>query len=122
MSMKFTDLEIWKMGYDQLMEVYELASHFPKFEQFALASQIIRSSNSVIANIAESHGRYFFNDKIRILYISRAEAEETQSHLMVAMGRHYVEKEKARKLINRYEILIRKINSYISFLSKKRSD
>ncbi|MDD4995480.1 MAG: four helix bundle protein [Patescibacteria group bacterium] len=120
--MKFSDLEIWKIGFKSLSEIYALIKNFPKFEQFALASQSIRSANSIIANIAEAHGRYFFNDKIRILYIARAEAEEVQSHLMVACSQEYISKEIANQLIERYEVLIKKINSYISYLSQKRPD
>jgi len=107
------------MGYDLLMDIYELIKSFPKIEQFALASQLIRSANSVIANIAEAHGRFYFQDKIRVLYISRAEVEETQSHIRVAVGRGYITKEKGKKLDDAYEALNRKINSYIKFLFEK---
>lgn len=122
MANKFYDLEIWKEGYKLLMEVYEITITFPKEENFALTSQIRRSANSVIANIAEAHGRYYFADKIRTLYTSRAEAEEVQSHLKVALGRKYINPEKFKELDERYEKLAKKINNYIRYLSNKKLD
>ncbi|MBI3291018.1 four helix bundle protein [Candidatus Falkowbacteria bacterium] len=120
MAHKFYELKIWQEGYALLMEIYDIASHFPTEERFALVSQIIRAANSIIANIAESHGRYHFTDKIRILYIARAELEETQSHLKVALGRNYIDEHKFSFLINRYEGLKVGVNKYINYLSKNR--
>ncbi|PIP18118.1 MAG: four helix bundle protein, partial [Parcubacteria group bacterium CG23_combo_of_CG06-09_8_20_14_all_35_9] len=79
-----------------------------------------RSANSVIANIAEAHGRYHFADKIRVLYISRGEVEETQSHLRVALGRNYISKDDFEYLDNEYEGLKIGINNYIQSISKQK--
>lgn len=85
-----------------------------------MASQINRSTNAVIANIAESHGRFHYADKVRVLYIVRGEAEETQSHLMVAESRKYITKGKSLELLNSYEKLKIKLNNYIGdFMNKK---
>ncbi len=86
----FHELDIWKNGYNILMEVYNVTEQFPHNELYAITSQLRRSSNSVIANIAESHGRYSFKDKIRVLYIARGEITEVRSHIAVAYGRRYI--------------------------------
>ncbi|MBU1164812.1 four helix bundle protein [Patescibacteria group bacterium] len=116
MSKRFLDLRIWQEGYDLLLKIYEITTHFPNHEKYSLTSQITRSANSVIANIAESHGRYYFADKIRVLYLARAELEETQSHLRVAYGLNYINKEKYNQLFNRYDGLRIGINMYIHSL------
>jgi four helix bundle protein len=114
MSKRFLDLRIWQEGYDLLLEIYEITTFFPDHEKYALTSQITRSANSVIANIAESHGRFHFADKIRVLYLARAELEETQSHIKVASGLKYINKEKYNQLFNRYDGLRIGINMYIN--------
>jgi len=101
-------------------ELNQVTESFPAVEKWVLTSQLIRSANSIIANIAESHGRYHFADKIRILYISRAELEETQSHLLVALGRKYILQEKFDLINNDYEGLKIGINCYINSLNKQR--
>lgn len=119
MSKKFYEMKIWQKGYELLMEIYELAALFPPEEKYSLTSQIIRSANGTIANIAEAHGRYYYKDKIRVLYIARGEAEETQSHLRVTWGKKYIDKSTFEKLDLEYEELIKGINRYINFNSSK---
>src|SRR3990167_7700677 len=94
MAKSFNDLNIWKKGYELLMNIYEATARYPSEEKFGLTSQTRNSANSVIANIAEAHGRYYFADKIRVLYTSRGEVEETRSHLRVALGRKYLNQDK----------------------------
>ena len=93
MAKGFYDLNIWKKGYALLMEIYKITKTFPKEEKYGLSSQMRDSANSVISNIAEAHGRYYFADKVRVLYTSRGECEETRSHLRAALGLKYIDKE-----------------------------
>ncbi len=115
---EFYELSIWKNGYTLLMSVYDCIEVFPYKERFALADQLCRSANSIIANIAESSGRYSYADKVRVLYISRGEISETRSHLSVALGRKYISKETFSKLNDVYKQLIKELNLYINTLSK----
>lgn len=117
---KFYELDIWKEGYNLQKEIFEITLTFPKYA-YDIVSQINRSTNSIIANIAESHGRFHFADKIRVLYISRGEIEETQSHIMVAVSRKYMTKQDGNLLIQRYENLKMKLNGYISNFRTKES-
>ena len=122
MAQKFYDLKIWQNGYKLLMEIYDLSVNFPAPEKFSLVSQMIRSANGVIANIAESHGRYYYADKVRVLYTARGEIEETQSHLRVALGRKYINQEDFNNLDDNYEGLIKGINRYINFLIESKDN
>jgi len=112
----FHQLPIWRGGFDLLMSVYNLTDKFPDSEKLALISQLRRSANSIIANIAESHGRFSYADKIRVLYIARGEITETRSHLAVAYGRRYISKEDFTKLNNNYCQLAKDLNLYINSL------
>lgn len=68
------------------MKIYKITSKFPPEEKYNLTSQLRSSANSVVALIAEAHGRYYYADKCRVLYQSRGECGETQSHLSVSLG------------------------------------
>jgi len=108
---KFYQLDIWKDGYKLAMEVYDITDKYPSEEKYALTSQSRKSVNSVIANIAEAHGRYRYADKMRVLYIARGEVQETQSHLAVAWGRKYIDIKTFQNLSRRYEKLKIGINN-----------
>ncbi|MFA4830930.1 MAG: four helix bundle protein [Patescibacteria group bacterium] len=120
MYKEFHELSIWREGYELLMKVYTLTEKFPSEEKYALASQTVRSGNSVIANIAESHGRFSYQDKIRVLYIARGEIMETRSHIAVALGRKYITQEEFLHLNNNYCQLTKDLNAYINSLRKKK--
>jgi four helix bundle protein len=118
MARGFYDLNIWKKGYALLMEIYKITTTFPKQEKYGLSSQMRHSANSIIANIAEAQGRYYFADKARILYTSRGECEETRSHLRVALGLKYIDTEVFASLDQEYEGLSKGISTYIRSLRK----
>jgi four helix bundle protein len=119
MKNSFRDLKIWQKGYELLMKIYEVTAKYPPEEKYGLSADTKRSANSIIANIAESHGRYFFKDKIRVLYVARGEIEEVRSHLNVALGRKYLSKEDFEFLDKEYEGLGVGLNFYIHDLIKK---
>ena len=102
------------------MEINKITKDFPKEEKYGLSSQMRDSANSVIANIAEVHGRYYFADKTRILYISRGECEVTRSHMRVALGLEYINKKVFINLDEEYEGLLKGISSYIKSLTKNK--
>jgi four helix bundle protein len=110
------ELNIWKKGFELLMKIYAITATFPKEEKYGLTSQLRDAANSVIANIAEAQGRYYFADKVRVLYISRGECHETRSHLRVAMGLKFINKKMFNYLDEEYEGLSKGISSYIRSL------
>jgi four helix bundle protein len=112
----FRELRIWQKGFDLLDVVYKVTKGYPSEEKFALVSDTRRSANSVIANIAEAHGRYFYSDKVRVLYIARGEAEEIRSHLSVALSQGYITEQIFNNLDQEYNGLSIGINSYINYL------
>lgn len=120
MASSFNELNIWKKGLELLLKVYEVTFKYPKEEKYNLVSQTRNSANSVIAQIAEAQGRYFYADKIRVLYQSRGEAEETRSHLAVAYRLKYLSQSDFIYLDKEYEGLEKGISTYISSLSAKK--
>ncbi len=119
---KFYQMDLWKEAFELQKQVFEITKDFPNKEEYGLTSQLNRSTNSVLANLAESHGRYYFLDKIRVLYIVRGELEETQSHIIVAKSRNYILREKQVELVNKYEGVKMKVNKYINNLIQQNKN
>ncbi|MBI4022643.1 four helix bundle protein [Candidatus Berkelbacteria bacterium] len=68
MAITFRDLAIWRKAYELVVEIYAVTKAYPVEERYGLTSQTRNSANSVTANIAESHGRFHYADKVRVLY------------------------------------------------------
>lgn len=114
----FFKLNIWNKGYELVLQVYKLTKKFPDSERYSLIDQLKRASNSIIANIAESQGRFSYKDKIRVLYHSRGELFEVRSHLKVAHGLRYLSGIEYSEIDKEYQGLLVGLNKYINYLSK----
>jgi len=102
---KFTDLEVWKKSRVLRNSIQNLYKTFSADEKFKLIDQIIRSSRSVTANIAEGHGRFHFQENIQFCRIARGSLIETLDHLTVAQDSKYVSDEDFKTFeSNIYEI------------------
>lgn len=120
MAEGFEKLKIWQTGYELVLKIANVVSKFPEIQKYGLTVQLLKSSNSIIANIAESQGRYTFVDKVRVMYIARGELLETMSHLKVAYGLQYIDESLYTELTKEYTALLITINGYIKFLSEKQ--
>ena len=101
--MTFEDLEVYKKLKILNHEVFLTSLDFPALEKYELASQLRRAANSIPANIAETFGNKHTN--IYLEGISRAQGElrETRHHLNTAHQRGYIDENKIKDFISRYE-------------------
>jgi four helix bundle protein len=114
-------LDVWCKGRDFAVRLHkELIPILPPEEKWSLAQQLRRSSQSIPANIAEGHGRFYFQDNVRFCYIARGSLEETISHIVFARKVDYISETLYQSIIADGESLNRLINGYIAFLKKSK--
>lgn len=114
-------LYVWCKARDFAVRVNkELLSLLPTEEKWALNQQVRRSSQSIPANIAEGHGRFYFQDNVRFCYIARGSLEETLSHIVYAYKVNYISETLYKNFATDGENLNRLINGYIGFLKKSK--
>ena len=89
----FEEINAWQKAYEITLEVYRITADGGFSKDYGLRDQIRRASVSIMANIAEGHGRRSNSEFANFLNIARGSAAEVQSHLYVAMGLKYIEKE-----------------------------
>ncbi len=86
----FEDLEAWKRSRIVRIEVSRVVKSWPKEERYLLTSQILRSSRSPCANIAEGFGRYYEKDNARFCRTALGSLQETKNHIGNALEEGYV--------------------------------
>jgi len=91
----FRDLWIWQEAHQLMLEIHKFCKSLPREERFRKRDQIERSSSSVPDNITEAYTAYYYNNKIKGMYIARREAGETQNHLEALTGKGYLSRAKA---------------------------
>ncbi len=87
---KFEEIQSWQKAREITKKVYLLSNGGEFAKDFSLRDQMKRASVSVMANIAEGHGRRTKTEFANFLNIARGSAVELQSHLYVALDLNYI--------------------------------
>ena len=87
---KFEEIQAWQKAYEVTLRVYKLTAAGGFAKDFGLKDQIRRTSVSIMANIAEGHGRRTNVEFANFLNMARGSTAEVQSHLHIARGLEYV--------------------------------
>ncbi len=117
---KLSELESWKSARELRQRVSILVQQFPKDENFRLKDQIIRSSRSVPANIAEGFGRYHYQENIQYCRMARGSLYETQEHLICAHDEEFIQKETFDETNDHILQCLKILNGYIAYLKKSK--
>ena len=114
-------LDVWRRAQSFAVRIHqEILPKLPKDEKWSLTQQIRRSSQSIPANIAEGHGRFYFQENVRFCYIARGSLEEVLSQIDYAFKVNYLPKEPYQQFTDEGEKLNRLINGYIALLKKSK--
>ena len=114
-------LEAWKRSKAFAVKVCrEVLPLLPPEEKWSLSQQIRRAVQSVPANIAEGHGRFYFQETVRFCYIARGSLSEVYTQLTMAYELSYIPETFYGDLRKQVEELIRIINGYIAYLKRAK--
>ena len=116
----FEQLELWKKAREFKNEVSKEARKWPAEEKFKLIDQIIRSSRSINALLAEGHGRFTFADQLHFCIQARGSLSETINHLIDAFDENYITEEKLNYFKTKGKEIERLLNGYIIYLRNQR--
>jgi four helix bundle protein len=109
MASSFRDLRAWQEAAALSDDISRLVSRWPSFERWSLGIQLVRSADSIAANIAEAAGRWTQPDQRRLFVIARGSLYETENWLLRAEARGLMTSEPRRQL----EALARALNGLV---------
>jgi four helix bundle protein len=89
---------------------------FPKTEEYHLKAQVLDSSRSITANVAEGFGRFHYQENIQFCRQSRGSLDETLEHMITAYDEKYRAKEILTEVNKDYKECLKQLNGYIKYL------
>jgi four helix bundle protein len=114
----FTELIVWQKAREFKTAMKQLADGFPSVEKFRLCDQLIRSSRSIAATIAEGHGRFTYKDRLHFCIMARGSLSETYNHLIDAFDCNYIAQAAFDSYKGKIQEIERILNGYIAYLRK----
>ena len=112
------ELEVYQLAEELSDLVWHDFDRWNKKVQNTMGYQIIRSSDSIAANIAEGYGRYTPADRRKFYIYSRGPFEETKSWLRKLIKRKIIDKSDGSKYKTVIEKLGPKLNAFINSTKK----
>ncbi len=115
---KFEDIKAWQLARELTQDVYKLTATSDFGKDLGLRDQLRRAAVSIMANIAEGHGRLSDKEFANFLNIARGSATELKSHLYVALDLELLSKEKFNSIYDRVDEINRIIFGLIKHLKQ----
>jgi len=94
---------------------------FSKFETYNLKPQILSSSRSITANIADGFGRFHHQENIQFCRQARGFLSETLEHAITAFDENYIDKTDLEQIHAEYQNCLKEINAYIKYLKTAKA-
>ncbi len=118
----FENLRIYQISEDLADEIWNIVNSWDRFAKDTVGKQIVRSADSVGANIAEGEGRGSYQDNRRFIKIARGSLQETQHWLRRAYKRNLLTQEQIETLKPIVDKISPTLNAYLRSIGKTSED
>lgn len=100
----FKQTKVYKLAFEQAMEIFAITKNFPKEETYSLIDQIRRSSRSVCTNLAEAYRKKIYPANF-VSKITDCDAENSETNVWLdfSLACNYIKSEQHGLLILRNE-------------------
>lgn len=112
-------LQVYQNSLDFSDKIWDICLKWDKFAKNTVGYQIVKSADSISANLAEGYGRFNIQDNIHFCYYSRGSLEETKDWLRKSKNRKIINEKDYNELYEFLIIIAKQLNKYISSLKSK---
>jgi len=118
MSNRLEDLEVYTLSEVFGNEIWDIVIGWDYFAKDTVGKQMVRSADSISANIAEGFGRFHYKENKNFCYFSRGSVIETKGWLKKSVHRNLISEEQYQIFFQKLELIHIKLNAYIKFIGK----
>jgi len=112
-------LRVYQRALEFSNRIWNICISWDKFAKNTVGYQIVKSADSISANLAEGYGRFNIQDNIHFCYYSRGSLEETKDWLRKSKTRNLISENEHLELQDTIIIIAKQLNKYISSLKTK---
>ena len=119
--MKLEELRVYQLSMKLAEDVWDIVIKWDYFAKDTIGKQLIRSADSVAANLSEGFGRFFYKEERQFCYYSRGSLYETKTWLTKASNRKLITNEEFEIFMKDITDLGVKLNNYINAIGKNQN-
>ena len=109
----FEELRVYQLAEQLADRIWDMVQTWPNSARDTLGKQIVRSADSIGANIAEGSGRGTYQDNRRFVRIARGSLYETRHWLRRAYRRQLLPPDQIDAMKSMIDELGPKLNAYL---------
>ncbi|MCA9380818.1 four helix bundle protein [Candidatus Dojkabacteria bacterium] len=113
-----SELEIYKIAVDLSENGWIIYEGLPKTHKYHIGDQVLRSLDSIAANIAEGYGRYHYKDSLRFYYNARGSLWEAKFWIETLNKRNLIIKDFYNPTLQMIEKEGVKLNNFINSIKR----
>ncbi|HMM79514.1 MAG TPA: four helix bundle protein [Pyrinomonadaceae bacterium] len=114
----FENLEVYQLAERLSDTIWRIAASWEYFAKCTLGTQIVRSADSISANIAEGCGRFNYKDNAKFIRIARGSLYETKNWLRRAFQRGLLTEGQIDELKPIIDELLPRLNAYLASIKR----
>jgi four helix bundle protein len=121
-SKYFKELRVYKLSEKLADEIWQIVNEWDMFAKNTMGTQMVRSTDSIGANIAEGVGRGSYQDNRRFVRMARGLLNETQHWLRRAYCRNLLTIKQVEILKCMINKLAPQLNAYLTSIGNIPED
>jgi len=116
--MKLEELQVYQLSMDIGEKVWNIVMKWDYFTKDTIGKQLVRSIDSVAANLSEGYGRFHYKEKKNFSYYSRGSLFESKTWLTKAFNRKLISTDEFKYFESHIKNISVKLNNYIKSIGQ----
>ena len=117
--MNLEEIRVYELSMELGDNVWSIVERWNYFQKDTVGKQLVRSADSIAANLSEGFGRFHFKETKNFGYYSRGSLFETKTWLRKAYNRKIINEEDYNKFLSSIESIGKMLNKYIKSIGTK---
>ena len=119
--MKLDELRVYQLAMEIGDLVWDIVQKWDYFSKDTLGKQLVKSADSIAANLSEGFGRYYFREARQFGYYARGSLSETKTWLEKAHNRSLMDDKDFEKIKGDFDLIGKQLNSYIKSIGNQQT-
>jgi four helix bundle protein len=118
---KLEELRVYQLAMEMGKVIWEIVQKWDYFSRDTVGKQLVKSVDSIAANLSEGFGRYYFKEGKQFGYYARGSLYEMKTWLTKAHNRSLMNDKDFESIMDDFDLIGKQLNSYIKSIGNQQT-